>query len=261
MFKVVAMGLSSLFGVGLAGLFQEPRPPVGSPPPPPKAKAKAKGEELRKTYDLLRRVRSDSGGGRQEERIADWTERATELYRKAVRTRTRGDIYRSRELGTAAHDLARAIDHARNAARIDRQDTDLPAPPDEGGPGNADDRTRHDLFRAYERIRSSGNYAPDVDAKYYLDAAKDLYNAARRDVEAGRDERGGELARAAEAMTHVPEHLSNAAETGGPEPRGPESRGPEAKKKGRIDEDFGGPLEPKKSRDEPRGRDLPPVID
>jgi hypothetical protein len=33
-------------------------------------------------------------------------------------------------------------------------------------------------------------------------------------VEAGRDERAGELARAAEAMTHVPEHLANASSTG-----------------------------------------------
>ncbi len=42
----------------------------------------------------------------------------------------------------------------------------------------------------------------------YIKAARDLYSAARRDLEAGRDERAGELARAAEAMTHVPEHLA-----------------------------------------------------
>ena len=87
-------------------------------PPPPKAKGKkgAPGDELRKTYELLRRVRSDTGGGRTEERIKDWTVRATDLYRRALRTREQGDLQRTREIGTAAHDLARAVDHARNAA-------------------------------------------------------------------------------------------------------------------------------------------------
>jgi hypothetical protein len=41
--------------------------------------------------------------------------------------------------------------------------------------------------------------------------ARDLYRAARRDLEAGREDRGGELARAAEAMTHVTEHLGHVA--------------------------------------------------
>ena len=45
--------------------------------------------------------------------------------------------------------------------------------------------------------------------------------AAWRDLEADRDERAGELARAAEAMTHVPEHLANAGEA----PERPAARG------------------------------------
>ena len=87
------------------------------------------GDELRKTYDLLRRVRSDTGSGRTEERIKDWTDRATDLYRRAIRTREQGDPRLAREIGTAAHDLARAVDHARNAARLDRPDPDLPLLP------------------------------------------------------------------------------------------------------------------------------------
>ena len=180
------------------GLFQDP-PPDGGPPPKAKAKAKEKakkgapGDELRKTYDLLRRVRSDSGAGRTEERIGDWTERATNLYRRAIREKEQGDPRRARELGTAAHDLARAIDHARNAARLDRQDPDLPPPPDNVGPEDFGERNSRDLNRAYDRIRSAGAYGPEADSKFYLDAARDLYNAARRDIEAGRDERGGEL--------------------------------------------------------------------
>jgi hypothetical protein len=271
MLKLIAMGLTSVLGLGLAGLLQEPLPRPGGGPPPPKAKAKkgAPKDELRKTYDLLRRVRSDASSGRTEERIKDWTDRATDLYRRAIRTREQGDP----RIGIAAHDLARAVDHARNAARLDRPDPDLPPPLDGSGPEDIDDRTRRDLYRAYERIRSAGEYGPEADAKFFLDAARDLYNAARRDVEAGRDERAGELARASEAMTHVPEHLSNAG-TG--QPGGPGTRGvfdpppPEPKKKDRAEPKkkdrarargvLDPPPDPKGERSGARDRDLPPPL-
>ena len=256
-----------LLGLSLAGLVQEPLPPPGGGPPPPKAKGKkgAPGDELRKTYDLLRRVRSDSGSGRTEERIKDWTDRATDLYRRAIRTREQGDLRRAREFGTAAHDLARAVDHARNAARLDRPDPDLPPPPEGSGPEDIDDRTRRDLYRAYERIRSAGAFGPEADAKFFLDAARDLYNAARRDVEAGREERAGELARAAEAMTHVPEHLSNAVagRPGGPGTRGvldPPPPEPKKKDRARVRGVFDPPPAPKGERSGTRNRDLPPPL-
>ncbi len=51
-----------------------------------------------------------------------------------------------------------------------------------------------------------------AEANYFRDAANDLYRSARRDFDAGRLERAGELARAAEAMTHVSEHLGHAAD-------------------------------------------------
>ena len=74
MLKLIAISLSSMpTGIGLAALtlIQEP-PPPGAGPPPPKAKGKkgAPGDELRKTYDLLRRIRSDTGSGRTEERAS-----------------------------------------------------------------------------------------------------------------------------------------------------------------------------------------------
>jgi hypothetical protein len=267
MLKLIAIGLTSMLGISLAGLFQESPPPPGGGPPPPKAKGKkgAPGDELRKTYDLLRRARSDSGSGRTEERIKDWTDRATDLYRRAIRTREQGDLRRAREIGTAAHDLARAVDHARNAARLDRPDPDLPSPPDGSGPEDIDDRTRRDLYRAYERIRSAGEYGPEADAKFFLDAARDLYNAARRDVEAGRDERAGELARASEAMTHVPEHLSNAVagRPGGPGTRGvldPPPPEPKKKDRARVRGVFDPPPAPKGERSGTRDRDLPPPL-
>ena len=261
--KLIVAGVSSLLGLSLAGFYQDPpRPKDDRPPPKAKGKKGAPGDELRKTYELLRRVRSDGDTGRVEERINDWTERATRLYRRALQTREQGDPRRAREIGTAAHDLARAIDHARNAARLDRPDPDLP-PPDGVGPEDASERTRRDLGRAYERITSFGEHAANP-SKFYLDAARDLYNAARRDIQAGRDERGGELARAAEAMTHVPEHLSR-AEDG---PGGPGSRielapaPPEAKKKDRPHPRgvFDPPPDRKGGPDAPRDRELPPPL-
>ena len=119
MIKLIAMGLASVVGIGLAGLFQGPPAPRGEEPPP-KAKGKkgAPGDELRKTYDILRRIRADAGPGRTEERISDWTDRATRLYRQAIRSHEQGELRRAREYGAAAHDLARAVDHARNAARF-----------------------------------------------------------------------------------------------------------------------------------------------
>jgi hypothetical protein len=267
MLKLIAMGLTSVLGLSLAGMIKEPPPPPGEGPPPPKAKAKkgAAGDELRKTYDLLRRVRSDTGGGQTEERIKDWTDRATDLYRRAIRTREQGDLRRAREIGTAAHDLARAVDHARNAARLDRPDPDLPSPPDGSGTEDTDDRTRRDLYRAYERIRTAGAYGPEVDAKLFLDAARDLYNAARRDAEANRHERAGELARASEAITHVPEHLSNAADgrTGSPGAQGafdPPPREPKKEDRKRVRGLLDPTPDPKGERSKTRDRDLPPPL-
>jgi hypothetical protein len=269
MWKVIAMGLalSSVLAIALTGLGQEPAPPPGGGPPPPKAKGKngAHGDELRKTYDLLRRVRSGVGNGRTEDRINDWIERATNLYRRAVRASEQGERWRARELGAAAHDLARAVDHAQSAARLDRPDPDLPPPPDGFGPEDVDERTRRDLSWAYERIRWSGSIEADADARFYLDAARDLYYAARRDVEAGRAERGGELARAAEAMTHVPEHLSNAAwgpggsrARGGLDPAPPSE--PKKKDRPRPRGDFDPGPDPKAKRGGPQDRLLPPPL-
>ena len=75
-------------------------------------------------------------------------------------------------------------------------------------------RARKDLYRAYDRLGWLGTWQGAPGSEFYVKAARDLYSAARRDLEAGRDERAGELARAAEAMTHVPEHLDQIG--GGP---------------------------------------------
>jgi hypothetical protein len=272
--KLIALGSTSLVGLALTTLI--PSEPPQGPPEPPKAKEKEdreSGGEMKKAYDLLRRLRTDGRNvGRPEERLKDWTERATKLYREALKAHEKGDEHKAREFGVASHDLARAIDHARNAANFDLDD-DLPPPPGPQGPEEEDERTRRDLRHAYIRINDliDDNDAPDV--KFYLEASKDLYNAARRDAVAGRQERAGELARAAEALTHVPEHLARANDDGPrPEPKEKKEKKakkappepPKAKGKGERPEpkEKKDRPEPKEKKDRPEpGGEIPPPID
>jgi hypothetical protein len=227
MIKFVAIASSVLVSLGLAAILPaEMQPPDG---PSPKSKVKAKGKvepkkkgerepgaELTKAYDLLRRLRADeNSGGRPEERLRDWTDRAAGLYRAGLKALNGSEGRVAREYGAAAHDLARAVDHARNAVRYDRPDPDLPPPSDKFGPEDTRERARRDLYHAYERLGWLADSRVAAGSEFYIKAARDLYGAARRDLEAGREERGGELARAAEAMTHVPEHLAQVGEEPG----------------------------------------------
>jgi len=265
MLKLVATVSSLLVSLGLAASFP-PQPPGPDGPEPPKAKgkeqAKKKGEpgprgDLTKAYDLLRRLRADdSTVGRSEERIRDWTERATKYYRDGLKALDAGDDFLAHEYGAIAHDLARAADHAHNAALFDRRDPDLPPPSRGFGPEDSGERVRRDLNRAYDRIAEISQGEPAPGAAFSLKASRDLYTAARRDVEAGREERGGELARAAEAMTHVAEHIGHAAD--GP----PEGRGRLGLRSGERREPPPPPArpEPKEKRTERRDADLPPPL-
>jgi hypothetical protein len=259
MLKIVATVSTVLVSLGLAAFVPAQPPPDG----PPFAKAKVKGKEgkkkagrepggdLRKAYDLLRRLRADESAlGRPDERLRDWTDRAAGFYREGLRALGAADMFRARKYGAAAHDLARAVDHARNAVRFDRPDPDLPPPSDDFGLEDTRDRASVDLYRAYDRLEWLGTWRVAAGSDTYVKAARDLYTAARRDLEAGRDERAGELARAAEAMTHVPEHLAQVGEgVGRSEVRPalePPKGGPDPKAKG-----FGPP---------PHGRALPPAL-
>ncbi len=265
MIKLAAASSSLLVSLVLASLLPS-QPPGRDGPEPPKAKrkeaAKKKGEpgpagDLTKAYELLRRLRADDGTvGRSEERIHEWTERATRYYRDGLKALDGSDDFLAHEYGAIAHDLARAADHAHNAALFDRRDSDLPPPSRGFGLDDSSERARRDLNRAYDRIAETSQAELAPGAVFYVKASRDLYTAARRDIEAGREERGGELARAAEAMTHVVEHLGHAA--AGP----PEGRG-------RFGSRTGGRPEPPPPPDRPerttrrelrRDTDLPPPL-
>lgn len=251
MFKLVAMASSILVSVGLVAFAPPSQRGRDEPHPKGKDAAKKKKEhgpagDLTKAYDLLRRLRADAtSNDRPEERIRDWTERAANYYRDGLKAFEAHDEFLAHEYGAVAHDLARAADHAQKAALFDRRDPELPPPPEGAGPDDSGERARHDLNRAYDRISELGERDPAPAAGPFIKASRDLYTAARRDVEAGRVERGGELARAAEAMTHVVDHLGHAA-AGPPEDRGRPKEKAKAKTKraDRPDSDLPPPLPP-----------------
>ncbi len=232
LYKLLGVGASGLVSLALLGILPASSQEPDEPPPKkkefsPRKKgeagkkgelAKRKGEagpeeDLNRAYNILRRLRAEGqAGGRTDARIREWTDRAVDYYRNGLRALRDENPQLAHEYAAVAHDLARAIEHARNAALFDRADDDLPPPPRTGRSGRGGE-ARKDLTKAYERLREGydGSDAGPT-AKVYRDAASDLYRAARRDYEAGRTERAAELARAAEAMSHVAEHLGHAAD-------------------------------------------------
>lgn len=72
----------------------------------------------------------------------------------------------------------------------------------QGGPAGAEEATAA-LRKAYEAVIKARKERKGDDGKVYLDAAKDLYNTARKEAEAKHFDRAAELARAAEAITKV----------------------------------------------------------
>ena len=229
---------SGLVMLGLAWIMPPSSESADEPPPSEKkkdeaAKKDAPGPEgdLNRAYELLRRIKADAGQpGRADDRLRGWTDRAVGFYRRGVAAYEAGDRRRAHELGVAAHDLARAVDHTRAASRFDQADPDLPPPPRGAGPAIDATGARRDLRHAYDRIGEMDD-EDGPDALFYRDAARDLYTAARRDAEDGRAERAAELAHAAEALTHVPEHLAHAEHDAPEPPKGEPRPKPKAKRK------------------------------
>jgi hypothetical protein len=127
-----------------------------------------------------------------------------------------------KELAEKAKRLAtEAKDHAEQARRYTLQ---LQVPQARAGAA---------LKAAYEAIQKSRDTLKDnPEAKLYLDSAKELYNAARKEAEAGRLDRAGELAQAALTLTKVPGYLS--AKPGADEPARNESDRPPVRREVRI---------------------------
>src|SRR4051812_10118279 len=115
MMKLITLGASSLIGVVLLGMLppESQGQPGGPAPPPPPPPPKKKGDggpagDLRVAYELLRRLKAEGrSAGRPEERLRDWTDRASKLYREGIKAFESKDHRRAHEYGLAAHALAR----------------------------------------------------------------------------------------------------------------------------------------------------------
>ena len=176
------------------------------------AKPKEKGKkgpkkgknDLQKAYDALTDVaaRTEGGRSRPPRDLEPLIDEAKDLYREAVRAAREDELRRADELATAAHDAARGLVHALRA--------DAPAVRGIPAPPLRDNFELDDLLRrTRDRLEDADAQGPRGAGRKFLDASRRLYDQARR---AGRDDasRALQLARAAEAWTHVGEHLMQA---------------------------------------------------
>jgi hypothetical protein len=200
---VIAVG--GLLDWGPAGGFSGA---VSAKPPGPKGRGPKGGKKdkdhLGKAYDALSdvSVRMDAGRGRPPRDLTALFDRAKDLYRDAVKASREDDGPRAEELALASHDVARGLLHALRA--------DAPSVAGVPAPPRRDDYELDDLLqRTRDRLEDAERIAPRGPGRAFLDAARRLYDQARR---AGRDDstRAIQLARAAEAWTHVGEHLDRA---------------------------------------------------
>ena len=195
---------------GSAGAYS--RPPKKGPGPDQNAgKGDKAGKDLRHAYDALTEVsllvRADKGKGKDKAgpEVTRLTDQAKEVYRAAHRATRDEDRFRSKELSKAANDAARGLLHQLRAGAPPA--ADLPPPPDVQGPATA---ARDLLQRAYDRIADAGAGPDRGPGRDFLDASRRAYERARQAYLDRDYVRAAELARGAEAWTHVGEHLLRA---------------------------------------------------
>jgi len=178
------------------------------PPKPPKEGRPA--HDLRKAYDKLSEVAALLRAEREPPQTAQLLLRAKELYRWAHDAFRGGESYRAHELAKAAHDAARGLHHLVLAALPPA--TDLPAPPAEWGGANQPlEHAYRELQRARDRIVAFEPATPATGAgREFFEACRQTYEQARQAYAAADYAKAAELGRAAEAWSHVGEHLGRA---------------------------------------------------
>ena len=168
-------------------------------------KGPGKGKNiLQKAYDALSDVTAWTEGGRARppRELAPLIDQAKEIYRDAVRAAREDEPRQADELATAAHDAARGVVHALRADAPSVKG--IPVPP------IRDSYELDDLLRrTRDRLEDTDALGPRGAGRAFQDAARRFYDQARQ---AGREDtvRALQLARAAEAWTHVGEHLQQA---------------------------------------------------
>lgn len=180
----------------------KPKGPKG--PKGPKEGPKKGKDHLVKAYEALTDIAAWTEGGRARppRDLAPLLDQAKDLYRDAVRAARDEEPRRADELAAAAHDAARGLVHALRANSPATRG--LPAPP-RGDEDELDELLR----RTRDRLDDVGDQGPRGAGRTFLEAARRFSERARQ---AGRDDdvRAIQLARAAEAWTHVGEHLMRA---------------------------------------------------
>jgi hypothetical protein len=182
-------------------------------------------KDLRKAYETITDLSQVPVAGKEATRVLDHAKR---IYREAVKSYP-DDPRRSAELAAAAKDAARGLEHLNRA--LVKPVAGLPEPPADfdrpiGGPKgkgppawNAGagaepgpwSEALEALSVAREQLTGIEADAPVTGAaRDILDAAKALYGQSRTAYEAAEYRKATELARAAEALSHVPEHLNRA---------------------------------------------------
>lgn len=172
--------------VRLRGLMDEQR-----------AVAESRAREAREKAVELKAIIEDQiakSGKDAEEQVKEIEVQIRELSKQAEAA-ARGAARRSEEHAEISARHAESDRHSK-AERIEAPNASVAASPE----------AREALKAAYDRLQEATESA-DPRARFYLDAARDLYNAARRDAVAGRNDRAIELARAAQALAIVPKHM------------------------------------------------------
>lgn len=125
-----------------------------------------------------------------------------DLYRQAHRAFEAKQYFEAAELGLAANDAARGLRHVMRARKA--SDVDLPKPPVFEEP-----RGKDELRRTEDRIEGVRRDADNEDP--FLWEAREVLKQARAADRDGQPVEAAELARGAEAWTHVAEHVARAA--------------------------------------------------
>jgi hypothetical protein len=198
-------------------------------------------KDLRKAFDKITDLSQTGVVGKEATRVLDHAKR---FYREALKAYP-FDPRRVAELAEAANDAARGLEHLNRANA--KPVAGLPEPPADfdrpfGGPkgkgppawnaGAAAEpgpwsEALEELANARERLAWVDPATPVTGAsRDVLDAAKAVYEQARTSYEAAEYRKAAELARAAEAWSHVPEHLVRGGWeiTTGPPPLAPDPK-------------------------------------
>jgi hypothetical protein len=182
-------------------------------------------KDLHKAFEKITDIAQTPVAGKEATRVFDHAKRFYREALKAYPTEPR----RSAELAIAANDALRGLEHLQRANAkpvpgLPEPPTDFDRPP--GGPKgkgppawNAGVATEpgpwsealEALSVTRERLSTLDTAAPvNGPVRDLIDAAKTVYGQARTAYEGGEYRKAAELARAAEAWSHVPEHLARA---------------------------------------------------